>query len=63
MKNGKTTGKDHLNIDTLKAGEDITSKTFAKLYIKCLSERRIHTAWKNVTIVINLQEGRLERLQ
>jgi len=30
-KNGAATGKDHINIDTLEAGEDTMSKTFAKL--------------------------------
>ena len=42
--NGTATGNDHINIETLKAGEDTISKTLAKLYTKCLSERRIHTA-------------------
>ena len=45
MKNGTATGNDHISIKTLKAGYYTTSKTFAKLYTKCLSERRIHT-WK-----------------
>ena len=36
MKNRTATGNDHTNIDTLKAGEDIISKTLAKLYTKCL---------------------------
>ena len=39
MKNGTVTGNDHINIDTLIAGEDTISKTLAKLYTKCLSER------------------------
>ena len=44
MKNGAATGNDHINIDALKAGEDTISKTIAKLYTKCLSERRRPTA-------------------
>ena len=44
MKNGTATGNDHINIDTLKAGEDTISKTLAKMYTKCLSEKRIPTA-------------------
>ena len=40
MKNGTPTGKDHVNIETLKA-EDIISKTLAKLYTKCISERTL----------------------
>ena len=39
-KNGTAAGNDHINIETLKAGEDTFSKTLAKLYTKCLSERR-----------------------
>ena len=57
------TGNDHINIDTLKAGEDTISKTLAKLYTKCLSERRIPTAWKNAKMVINFQVGKWERPQ
>ena len=62
MKNGTATGNDHTNIETLKAGEDwyllmlskSTLKTLAKLYTKCLSERRIRipTAWKNAKMMI-----------
>ena len=47
MKNVTATGNKHTHIDTLKAGEDTISKILAKLYTKCLSERRIPTAWKN----------------
>ena len=36
MKNGKTSGNDHVNVETLKAGEDTISKILAKLYTKCL---------------------------
>ena len=52
MKNGTATGNDHINIETLKAGEDTISNTLAKLYTKCLSERRIPTAWKNAKMMI-----------
>ena len=44
MKNGSTTGNDHMNIETLKAGVDTISMTLAVLYSKCLSERRIPTS-------------------
>ena len=40
MKNGTATGNDHINIETLEAGEDTTSKILAKLYTKCLSGKR-----------------------
>ena len=52
MKNGTATGNDHININTLKAGEDTISKTLAKLYTKCLSERQIPTAWKNAKMML-----------
>ena len=51
MNNGTATGNDHINIDTLKAGEVTISKTLAKLNTKCLSERRIPTAWKNTKMM------------
>ena len=51
MKNGTATGNDHINIDTLKTGEDTISKILAKLYTKCLSERRIPTAWNNARMM------------
>ena len=57
MKNGTATSNDHINIKTLKAGEDTISKTLAKLYTKCLSERRIPTAWKNARMVIIFKKG------
>ena len=44
-------------IETVKAGEDTTSKTLAKLCTKCLSERRIPTAWKKAKAVIISRKG------
>ena len=52
MKNGN----DHINTETLKAGEDTISKTLARLYTKCLSERRMPTAWKNGKMVLFFKE-------
>ena len=64
MKNRKATGNDHnINIETLKAGEDTISKTLAKLYTKCLSERRIPTAWKNTKIMIIFTNGNKKDLK
>ena len=57
MKHGTTTGNDHINIETLKAGEDPISKTLNKLYTKCLSERRIPVAWKNAKMMIIFKKG------
>ena len=56
-KNGTATGNDHINIDTLKAGEDTISKTLPKLYTKCLSERQIPTQWKNTKMMIIFKKG------
>ena len=56
MKNGTATGNDHINSETLKAGDDTISKTLAKLYTKHLSERRIPTAWMNAKMVIIFQK-------
>ena len=41
----------------MKVGEYTYSKTFAKLYTKCLSERRIPTAWKNAKMKIIFKKG------
>ena len=57
MKSWTAIGNDHINNETLKAGEDAISKTLAKLCTKCLSERRIPTAWKNAKMVIIFKKG------
>ena len=57
MQNGKATGNDQVNIETLKAGEDTIAKALAKLYTKCISERRIPTTWKNAKMVIIFKKG------
>ena len=41
MENGKEAGKDQVNIETLKAGDETIAKQLAKLYTKCITERRI----------------------
>ena len=51
MKNGKEAGKDQVNIETLKAGDEIIAKQLAKLYTKCITERRIPNTW-------NFHDGR-----
>ena len=38
MKNGKEAGKDQVNIETLKAGDETIAKQLAKLYTKCITE-------------------------
>ena len=52
MKNGKEAGKDQVNIETLKAGDETIAKQLAKLYTKCITERRIPKTWKEANMVI-----------
>ena len=63
MKIGTATGNDHINIETLTAREDTISKTLAKLYTKCLSERRIPTSWMNAKMVIIVKKGKKKDLK
>ena len=41
MKNGKEAGRDQVNIETLKAGDETIAKQLAKLNTKCITERHI----------------------
>ena len=52
MKNGKEAGRDQVNIETLKAGNETIAKHLAKLYTKCITERRIPKTWKEANMVI-----------
>ena len=52
MKNGKEAGKDQVNIETLKAGDETIAKQLAKLYTKCITERHIPKTWKEANMVI-----------
>ena len=52
MKNGKEAEKDQVNIETLKAGDETIAKQLAKLYTKCITERRIPKTWKEANMVI-----------
>ena len=52
MKNGKEVEKDQVNIETLKAGDETIAKQLAKLYTKCITERRIPKTWKEANMVI-----------
>ena len=45
-KNGKEAGKDQVNIETLKAGDETIAKQLAKQYTTCITERRIPKTWK-----------------
>ena len=52
MKNGKEAGKDQVNIETLKAGDETIANQLAKLYTKCITEPRIPKTWKEANMVI-----------
>ena len=52
MKNGKEAGKDQVNIETLRAGDETIAKQLAKLYTKYITERRIPKTWKEANMVI-----------
>ena len=51
MKNGKEAGTAQVNIETLKAGDETIAKQLAKLYTKCITERRIPKTWKEANMV------------
>ena len=51
------TGKYQVNIETLKAGDETIAKQLAKLYTKCITERRIPKTWKEANMVIFFKKG------
>ena len=58
MKNVKEAGKDQVDIETLKAGDEtIAAKQLATLYTKCITERRIPKTWKGANMVIFFKKG------
>ena len=63
MKNGKEAGNDQVNIETLKAGDETIAKQLAKLYTKCITERRIPTKWKEAKYGDTFQEREQQRHQ
>ena len=48
----KEAGKDQVNIETVKARNETIAKQLAKLYTKCITERRIPKTWKEANMVI-----------
>ena len=56
-KNGKEAGKYQVNIETLKAGEETIAKQLARLYTKCITERRIPKTWIEANMVIFFKKG------
>ena len=65
MKNGKEAGKDQVNIETLKAGDETIAKQLAKLYTKWITERHIPKTWKeaNTNYGDIFQERKQKRYQ
>ena len=57
MKNGKEAGKDQVNIETLKAGDETIAKQLAKLYTKCITERHILKTCKEANMAIFFTKG------
>ena len=55
--NGKEIGKDQVKIETLNAGDETIAKQLAKLYTKCITERRIPQTWKEANMVILFKKG------
>ena len=60
MKNGKEAGKDQVNIETLKAGEETIAKQLAKLCTKCITERRIPKTWNEYGDIFQERERHQE---
>ena len=50
-------GKDQVNIETLKAGDETIAKQLGKRYTKCITERRIPKTWKEANMVIFFKKG------
>ena len=63
LKNGKEAGKDQVNIETLKSGDETIAKQLAKLYTKCTTERRIPKAWKEANKVMFSKKGNIKHIK
>ena len=63
MKNGKEAGKDQVSIETLKAGDETIAKQLAKLYTKCIKERRIPKTGKEANMVIFFKKENIKDIK
>ena len=63
MKNEKEAGKDQVNSETLKAGDETIAKQLTKLYTKCITERRIPKTWKEANMVIVVKKGNIKDIK
>ena len=57
IKNWKEAGKDQVNLETLKAGDETIAKQLTKLYTKCITERRITKTWMEANMVMFFKKG------
>ena len=57
IKNGKEAGKDEVNIETLKAGDETIAKQLAKLYTKCITERRVPKTWTTSVAFVDYEKA------
>ena len=57
LKNGKEAGKDQVNIETLKAGDETIAKQLAKVVHKVHNGKRIPKTWKEANMVISFKKG------
>ena len=63
IKIGKEAVKDQVDIETLKSGDETIAKQLAKLYTKCITERRIPKTWKEANMVVFFKKGGQKRHQ
>ena len=58
--NGNVAGKDQVNIEKVKAGDETIEKQLATLCTKSMTERRIPNTWKDANMVIFVKKGNIK---
>ena len=48
---------EKIKLTTLKAGDETIAKQLAKLYTKCIEQRRIPKTWKEANMLILFKKG------
>ena len=56
-------GTYQVNIEALKAGDKTMAKQLAKLYTKCITERRIPKTWKEANMVLFFKKGNIKGIK
>ena len=56
-KRGKASGSDNITIDQIKDAGEAALDKLAKLYTKCLENRKVPRAWKNANIILIHKKG------